>query len=296
MDVGEVYNKQTIGRLSGYILVFLFVVLVPFLMFSDPNFNFNLTSFSPVSNLGTTSESHLYFDTIFITSGILALLYFNFYYFDSRELFHLLPFWKFAKIIINTGAVSTSALGIFNKNQHPEHMLAVLFMVAGFIGYIILITIDISDYYDYRNSPFSKLVFFGYFTAIAALMYTFYFRFTNIHGLYTVIVITNIFIWYFWELMVYNDFITWVNNQDKLEPSINRLNWIIYFIIVIVIWLLINSYIIINKIDFNYISCSTTNSRCTSSNAILMIFAALILFLGSFNLVIRDRKKQRGLN
>ena len=296
MKGGGSFNKPKLGLISGYLLIFFLGVLIPILMWLDPNYHFSLTNATPLSDLGTTSASQFYFDAIFILSSIFALLYFKLNYFPSRELFHTLPSWGFAKAILFIGILGMSGTGIFDKSKHPEHMLAVLFMMIGFVGYIMLMSVDISDYYDYKNSPYSKLIIFGYIIPLLAILNSFYFRYTELLGLYTILITVNVFIWFIWELNIYSDFANWINIQDKSEQTRNGIHSIGYMFILVSILLLINSYIILFKIDFLYISCSTTNSNCTTPNAYSMISAAAILFIGYIKLNLRNINKQRRLN
>jgi hypothetical protein len=265
-------------------------------MVSDPNFEMNQHRFDVISELSNSESSSHYFDILFILSGIFSFLFLRLYYFSQKELYYNLPNWLIAKFLAYMGSSALFFIGIFDDNVHPAHLLAVASAMSGFAGFLVLVSMDLDDYYHNMQRNQNYMVKWGYVLTTYSMFNIFVFRFSPYRGLLQFFIIIFIISWFIWEAVSYNRFELWVNTTETWIPIQFKINPITYLMQFFAFILILNAYVFTFMLDSEIIPCEADDPRCSKPNVISMVGAALVLIILSFKLQLRVRSKNSTQN
>lgn len=192
--------KPRMGLASGIAYFMTYLVITPILILLDPEFDISILDFDPLSQLGVSSETILFYNIVMFFDGIFLFLYYHWYLSSSRPTYNKLKGWQLS---INTGkAAGIGQIGLaafFNIDiLHGLHIIAGIIFFAGVILSMFVTSLDV-EHLSKQNHQVKVLTRITMFTILWGVSYPFIFRFTDLIGLWQFVIVSAMFFWYFYE-------------------------------------------------------------------------------------------------
>ena len=269
--------SRILGILSGILYIILFFTLIPLLIRLDPEFVFSTSEIDPLSQLGVSTETAVYYNLMQGLGGILIFIFYK-YNFQKKK-YYKLGNWnktiKFGRIAV-FGQVT---MGIFANIEilHAYHLVVGLFFFAGII--LSMFTISL----DFKNSNIPELrilTYLAYIISLVGFSYPFYFRFTKYTGLWQFLLLGTIMTWFIIEEILYSR----IQSREELVFTTKNANYLTIQLmgVILSLGIITLSLIMLNIPSFEFANCGTQEEpeRCAPvDNYIGLGFGLLLLFI-----------------
>lgn len=270
--------REMVGIVSGLIYIFLMSILIPILIYLDPSFSASPTNFYPLSELSVSEYSKSYYKIILVFGGVCAFLYFELAFIPNRVEYKKLRNWRLIVIFARIGIIGQIFAGIFDLSFTPYHVLAAMLWATGYIFCLVLICLNLEDQLV-QNTKYNILIKSGFSVVIIAMLNVFYFRYSSIQGIWQLVIIISVVMWYTFETILYkstdNDL---KSNLTKFTPKseIKKFTFVILafggYLIIFGILLYFNPTILPWR-------CTNNNLRCDTPNSIILVVGGCLLNL-----------------
>ncbi|MFV2014748.1 MAG: hypothetical protein ACC656_04930 [Candidatus Heimdallarchaeota archaeon] len=280
-------TSRKIGILSGIIYALLITFSIPLLIFLDPDFSKSLTSFDPLSRLGSSKVSETYYRALHIFGGILALIYVEMEFIPNRPNYRKLKNWDWIVRSLRLGYLGEIFMGVFDESIFPNHLFATIAYAAGPVSSLVLVSFNLDNQLTQKDK-IKRLVVSGYVISIIGIMNGLYFRYSTIRGIWQFLIIITVLSWYIIEARSYHAIGTQL--ADIEDTPLLEINKISYLMLGFGIYLIIFSFLLYFLPTMWPWSCSVNDRKCDIENAIPLLIAGIIL--NSFVLYHQRQVKQ----
>lgn len=285
------FSSRKLGIYSGVLYIILISITIPLLMILDPDFSKSVTRFDPMSQLGNTEFSGIYYRSLHVIAGILALLYIEFEFIPSRSIYKKLNNWNWAVRAIRLGYIGQIAMGIFNESIFPQHLFATIVFAAGGVSCIVLVSFNLDNQVDHKTE-LKRLIFSGYAISIIAMFNALYFRYSAIRGIWQFFVMISVISWYIYEARKFKT----LNGQIPILNAVPiiKVNRTTHLMFAFGVYLIIFGFLLYFVPTMWPWTCSENDRKCDLSNVIPLLISGTILI--SFVLYHQLQVKQNQKN
>ncbi|OLS26601.1 MAG: hypothetical protein HeimC2_14400 [Candidatus Heimdallarchaeota archaeon LC_2] len=127
--------KPRIGKLAGVFYILTLIFITPILILLDPEFDINFNDFDPLSQLGVSSETILYYNLVMLIDGIFLYLYFDWYLNQSRPKYKYLRGWGVSVQAGKIAGLGQIGLALFFNIDilHSLHIISGILFFGGMV-------------------------------------------------------------------------------------------------------------------------------------------------------------------
>lgn len=277
MDLQEL--KPRLGLLAGVSYLFTFIFITPILIYLDPEFNISILDFDPLSQLGVSSETILYYNVAMFFDGIFLFLYYHLYLSQSRAEYEYMKGWEISIIAGKTAGIGQIGLAVFFNIDilHSLHIISGILFFGGVALSMFITSLDMT-HLSAHNKHIKILTRITLFIVIWGASYPFIFRFTDHIGLWQFVIVVSMFCWYIFENYSYPSLIP-ILKENKTNDYVYPMTFLYKMGIILGILLIIIGFTLLILPQFDPTPCGEVGDRknCHPMDNVISAVSGIIL-------------------
>lgn len=271
-------TREKVGIVYGLFYILLMCILIPILMYLDRSYSTSPTNFYPLSDLSVSEYSKLYYKLILVLGGVSAFLYFELAFIPNRIEYEKLRNWKLSGISFRMGTIGQIFAGIFDLSYTPHHVYATMIWAFGYLLCLVLICFNLEDQLI-KLGKYNILVKSGFIVTIIAMTNVIYFRYSSVQGIWQLVMIFSVVIWYTLEMVLYklshNEL---KSNLTKFKHKL-KINKFKYVIFTFGVYLIIFGLLLYFNPKIIPWQCAKDNLRCDTPSSLILVIGGVLLNL-----------------
>ncbi len=276
--------KSQLGLLAGITYLFTFIFITPILIYLDPEFDISILDFDPLSQLGVSSETILYYNIVMFFDGIFLFLYYHWYLSQTRSEYEYLKGWDISITTGKTAGVGQIGLAVFFNIDilHSLHIISGILFFGGITLSMLITSLDLTHISKLSNH-IRVLTGITLFIVIWGISYPFLFRFTDHIGLWQFVIVVAMFCWYIFENYSYVSLVP-ILKENKTNDYHYPLDFIYKTGIILGILLIIIGFALLIFPKYDPSPCGEVGDRknCHPMDNVISGVAGMILVLFSW--------------